>query len=100
MEKKWIKRIVSFSEFSAVTDFKPVINIDWKGRIDLYLSIFVYDELKTFLTKVDLRVITDFENKKVDFTKLDTINITKKIKKDKKNPKPMSEIWFFVEEFN
>lgn len=43
-----------------------------------------------------MSVITDFENNKLDFTKLDTFDITKKIKKDKKNFKPMSEIWFFV----
>ena len=93
---KWIKRIISYSEFENVTHYKPVINIDGQGHIDLYLCIFIKDQLKTFLTKVDMSVITDFENNKLDFTKLDTFDITKKIKKDKKNFKPMSEIWFFV----
>lgn len=77
INEKWMKRIVSYSEFEAAQDYKPVINIDGKGHIDLYLCVFAKDELRTFLTKVDMSVMTDFENNKIDFTKLDTIDITK-----------------------
>ena len=82
-----MERIQSYSSFATIEDFEPTINIDDEGHTDLYLCIAVGGELKKFLVKVDS---TTLRSKELDWTKLDSIDITKKIKKNLASKKPTS----------
>jgi hypothetical protein len=52
------------------------------GEVTLYLVMYLPKEFKTFVVKISPRVLQSIETADFDFSSLDYIDFTKKIRKD------------------
>lgn len=66
----------------------------------LNICIYFKEELRTFIIRVDSTILNDFEGTNFDYTALDSIDLTKKIRKDKKNPKSFDKLWYFIKDMS
>jgi len=62
------------------------------GKLEMYLIINVATELKTFMVKPDQKLLTLTKN--LDYSTLNSFDITKKIKQSIQNPLLIKQLLF------
>jgi len=66
--------------------------ISESGKLEMYLVINVANELKTFMVKPDDKLLT--MRKDLDYSTLNSFDITKKIKESIRNPLLIKQLLF------
>ena len=75
-----MKRMMSLGELKDLKDCNYIAVLNSKDKLDLNVAIYVKEEIKTFLVKIDQHTLELLENSSLDFSTLDYVDITKKIK--------------------
>ncbi len=77
--------MMNLGELKDVKESKYIAVLSSKGKLDLNAAIFVEEEIKTFLVKIDQNTLEQLGTSSLDFSTLDYVNITKQIKQQSKN---------------
>ncbi len=82
-----MRRMLNFEEITE-NKAKYIAILNNRGKLDFNVSIYVKDEIKTFLVRIDEQILQQLGTSSLDFSTLDYIDITKQIKQQFKNGKP------------
>ncbi len=77
--------MINLGELKGDKESKYISVLSNRGKLDLNISIFVPEEIKTFLVKVDQNTLEQLGTSSLDFSTLDYVDITKQIKQQSKN---------------
>ncbi len=77
--------MLSFGELKGHKETACIAVLSVRGKLDLNMAIFVEEELKTFLVRIDGHTQKLLETSALDFSTLDYVDITKQIKDPSKN---------------
>ena len=72
-----------YSELKTPESEKFMISLSDHGYLSFNFVKYFRQELKTFVVKVDEKLLDDFFDPSFDFSKIDYLNVTRLIKKEK-----------------
>lgn len=93
---KGMRRMLNFEEITE-NKTKCIAILNNRAKLDFNVSIYVKDEIKTFLVRVDEQILQQLGTSSLDFSTLDYIDITKQIKQPSKSSKPQ-QLMFAIED--
>ncbi len=88
--------MMNLGELKDKTKSKYIAILSSRGNLDLNVAIYVKEEVKTFLVKIDQNTLKQLGTSSLDFSTLDYVDITKLIKQPSKN-KNSQQLMFILE---
>jgi hypothetical protein len=91
-----MKRMMNLGELKD-KESKYILVLSSRGKLELNVAIYVQEEVKTFLVKIDQNTLEQLATSSLDFSTLDYVDVTKQIKQQSKN-KNSQQLMFVLED--
>ncbi len=87
---------MNLGELKDAKKSKYIAVLSSRGKLDLNVVIYVQEEVKTFLVKIDQSTLEQLGSSSLDFSTLDYVDVTKQIRQPSKN-KNSQQLMFILE---